>query len=137
MIKKIKQFWFNLSDKIRFLFVGGFNFVVSYIIYSGILFFIVGEERYQLALVSAWIISSVISFTTQRIFVFPVEGNPLKQYIKCCITWFFSYLINAFLLEILVQNLHLNPYLGQILANFTAAVFTYIMFKVYAFRKRT
>ena len=104
MIKKIKDFWFNLSDKIRFLLVGGFNASISYFIFSAICFF-VGEEFYQASLAGAWIISSVISFTTQRCLVFNIEGNVFKQYCKCCTTWVFSYIINAMLLEIFVQKL--------------------------------
>ena len=134
MIKKIKDFWFNLSDKIRFLLVGGFNASISYLIFSAICFF-VGEEFYQASLASAWIISSIISFTTQRCFVFNVKGNLFKQYCKCCTTWFFSYLINATLLEIFVQKLVLNVYLAQILATFLCAIVTYILFKTFAFRR--
>ena len=136
MINKIKNFWFELSDKIRFVLVGGFNFVVSYLIYSGLLYFLLGESLYQTALILAWVISSVISFTTQRFLVFPVRDNILKQYFKCCIIWFFSYMINAFLLEFLVSGVHINPYAAQIIATAGCAVFTYIMFKLYAFCKK-
>ncbi|MBQ1658547.1 MAG: hypothetical protein II059_01745, partial [Clostridia bacterium] len=34
-----------------------------------------------------------------------------------------------------VQYLHLNVYIAQLISNFTAAVFTYILFKTFAFRK--
>lgn len=136
MFNKIKTFWFNLSDKIRFVFVGGFNFFVSYLIYSALIYFVLGEAYYQISLILAWALSSIVSFTTQRLLVFPVEGDLLKQYIKCCTTWFFSYVINAVLLEVLVKWLKFNPYLGQIIATVCCAIFTYIMFKVFAFRKK-
>ena len=133
--EKIKTFWFNLSDKIRFLIVGGFNAGVSYLIFS-IICLIIGEEYYQASLASAWIVSSVVSFTTQRYLVFNVEGNLFKQYCKCCTTWLFSYLINAILLEILVQKAIINVYFAQIIATLTCAIFTYILFKTFAFRRR-
>ena len=135
MIKKIQDLWFGLSDKIRFLLVGGFNASVSYVIFS-VICLIVGEEFYQASLAASWIISSVISFTTQRFLVFNIEGNLFKQYCKCCTTWVFSYIINATLLEIFVQKLSLNVYLAQIIATLTCAVFTYILFKTFAFRKQ-
>lgn len=135
MYKKVKIFWFNISDKIRFLLVGGFNVLCSYLIYAGLLYFILGEKYYQVSLALAWIISSVISFTTQRNLVFKGEGNLLKEYTKCCITWFFSYLLNAFLLWLLVQKLLVNPYLAQIIATAFCAVFNYILFKTFAFAK--
>ena len=127
--------WFKLDDKIRFLFVGGFNFLVAYLIYS-FLCIIGGAETYQVALAIAWILSSVVSFVTQKIFVFEAKGNWLKEYFKCCTTWFFSYLINAALLEFCVKYLLLNVFISQLIANFLAAIFTYIMFKKFAFKKR-
>ena len=130
----MKEFWFSLDDKIRYLFVGGFNAGVSYLIYA-LFCLIFGEKFYQIALALAWILSSSISFTMQRTFVFESKGVWYKEYLKCCVTWFFSYLINAGLLEFTVQYLHLNVYIAQIISNFTAAVFTYIAFKLFAFRK--
>lgn len=134
MLDLVRNFWFNISDKIRFLIIGAFNAGVSYLIFSAICFFI-GEEFYQASLAASWIISSVVSFTTQRCFVFNVKGNLFKQYCKCCTTWIFSYIINATLLEIFVQNFQLNVYLAQILATLACAVFTYTLFKTFAFRK--
>lgn len=134
MIKKVRKNWFNLSDKIRFILVGGFNAGVSYILYS-LICLIAGEQYYQASLATAWVVSSVVSFTTQRCFVFNVEGNLIKQYFKCCTTWVFSYIINATLLEIFVQKLQINVYVSQILATGICAIFTYILFKTFAFRR--
>lgn len=131
----IKKYWFNLSDKIRFLLIGGINAGISYIIYS-LSVFILGEHSYQISLAIAWIVSSITSFTTQRLFVFNIPGNIIKQYLKCCTTWVFSYLINAFLLELFVQKMHINVYLAQIIATLIAAGFTYILFKKFAFRRK-
>lgn len=134
MIIDLKKLWFNLDDKIRFLFVGGFNFVVSYIMYAGFCL-LLGEGAYQIALILAWALSSVVSFTTQRYLVFEGNGNWIKEYLKCCTTWFCSYLVNAFLLELFVKYVHLNVYISQFIATFTAAVVTYILFKKFAFKK--
>ena len=103
----MKEIWFNLSDKWRFLFVGGFNAGVSYAIYSAVCIFW-GETSYQAALAIAWALSSIVSFTTQKYLVFKGGGNWIKEYLKCCTTWFFSYLINAGVLEIFVKKLHIN-----------------------------
>lgn len=129
----MKESWFKLSDKIRFLLIGGFNAGVSYLIYSAICL-ILGEGAYQIALALAWAISSVVSFTTQKFLVFRGKGNWAKEYLKCCTTWVFSYLINAGLLELLVKMLHLNVFVAQIIATLAAAVFTYFLFKRFAFR---
>ena len=131
---KLSNFWFNLSDKIRFLLVGGFNASISYCIFS-IICLIIGESFYQTSLALSWVISSIISFTTQKYLVFNTTGNPIKQYFKCCTTWIFSYMINAGLLELFVKKFTLNVYLAQIFATLACASFTYIMFKSFAFKK--
>ena len=131
----MKRFWFNLDDKIRYLFIGGFNFCVAYLIYA-FLCMLMGETMYQVALALSWALSSIVSFVTQRTLVFEGTGVWYKEYAKCCFTWVFSYLINAGLLEFTVKLLGFNVYLGQFISNFTAAVFTYIAFKKFAFKKR-
>lgn len=128
------NYWFKLSDKIRFLLIGGINAGISYIIYSCFVFFL-GANFYQTALALAWIISSITSFTTQKLFVFNVQGNIFKQYCKCCTTWLFSYIINACLLELFVKKFSINVYIAQLAATLTAAIFTYILFKKFAFKK--
>ena len=133
---KIKNFWFNLSDKIRFILIGGLNALISYIIFS-ILCLLFGVEVYQISLALSWFFSSIISFLTQKYFVFNVKGNFIKQYCKCLTTWFFSYFINAIVLELLVKKLGFNVYLGQILATLVCAIFTYVLFKKFAFCKRS
>ena len=60
LINKLKDIWFNLSDKIRFLIIGGFNAGVSFLIFS-ILCLILGESFYQISLALSWIISSVVA----------------------------------------------------------------------------
>lgn len=134
-MERIKNFWFSLDDKIRYLIIGSFNAGICYLIYS-IICLIMGDSFYQIALALAWFLSSAISFIMQRTFVFEGKGVWYKEYLKCCITWFFSYLINAGLLEFTVKYLHMNVYLAQLISNFTAAVFTYILFKTFAFRKK-
>ena len=135
-MERVKEFWFSLDDKIRYLVVGSFNAGVCYLIYA-LICLIMGNNIYQIALALAWFLSSAISFTMQRTFVFESKGVWYKEYLKCCVTWFFSYLINAGLLEFTVKYLHLNVYIAQLISNFTAAVFTYILFKTFAFRKRS
>lgn len=132
----MKKFWFGLDDKIRFLIVGCFNAAVAYLIYS-LICYLAGDSIYQIALALSWAITSVISFITQRTLVFEGKGVWYKEYTKCCTTWFFSYLINAGLLELTVKYFHCNVYLAQFMSNFTAAVFTYVFFKKFAFKQKS
>ena len=134
-MENIKNNWFKISEKIRFFIVGSFNASCSFFIYS-LICFICGEKYYQISLILAWILSSFTSFLAQKFLVFNVEGKLINQYFKCCITWFFSYLINAFALELFVKKFEINVYLSQILATIISAIFTYITLKLFAFKKQ-
>ncbi len=134
-LSKVKNFWFKLSDKIRFLVIGGFNAAFSYLIYS-IILLVLGVKFYQLSLFLSWFLSSFVSFGLQRNLVFESKGPIIKEYLKSCTTWLFSYLINAGLLSLLVEYCKVNAFIAQLIANFTAAVFTYILFKLFVFRKK-
>lgn len=133
-IKFIWNTWFKLPEKLRFLLVGGFNTVVSYLMFAGFTW-LFGEGYYQLSLVLAWVLSSVISFSTQKIFVFCTKGMWFKEYCKCCMSWMLAYLINAGMLELVVKVCHWNVYIGQGAAILMTTVITYILFKKFAFKR--
>lgn len=134
VIFKIYQRWCLISDKIRFLLVGGFNTCVSYLIFI-ISLHLFGEAHYQLSVALQWSISSVFSYINQKFFVFCTKGNYLKEYFKCCTTWVISYTCNALMIELFVRYLNINVYLAQIMAVLIASVLTYILFKYFAFKK--
>jgi putative flippase GtrA len=128
--------WCKIPDKIRFLFIGGVNAAISYIIFA-LSIFILGQNHYQLSVVLQWSISSVFSFLNQKFFVFCTKGNYLKEYLKCCSTWFVSYFINVILLEVFIKKLKINVYLAQFISIFLVSVITYVLFKYFAFKRQT
>ena len=129
----MKNKWFKLSDKIRFAIIGIVNALFAYFLYA-IFLIILGQDCHQLALVLAWIFSSITSFLTHRYFVFRSKGKIIKEYLKCCSTWVVAYFINAILLEIFVSIFCLNPYVAQVIAPAIAGIFTYFAFKKVAFK---
>ena len=126
--------WLKLSEKLRFILVGGFNTLVSYLIFVGLVA-ILGKANYQFSLLLAWIISSIISFSTQKIFVFCSKGQWCKEYIKCCASWMVAYLMNAGILELSINWLGWNVYGSQGLAILITTVITYVLFKKFAFKR--
>jgi putative flippase GtrA len=127
--------WLKIPHFIRFLIIGGINAVISYIIYV-IAILILGQAQYQLCLALQWIISSFISFLNQKFFVFCTKGNYVKEYLKCCSTWLVGYFLNVILLEVFVKFIIKNVYISQFAALAIVSIFTYILFKVFAFRKK-
>ena len=135
MLKTIYNKWCLIDDKIRFLLIGGVNFVIAYMIYAASIF-LLGKQHYQLCLVLQWVVSSVPSYLNQKFFVFCTKGNYIKEYIKCCSTWVLSYFINALLLEFFVKIAIKNVFISQAIAAFLAAMVTYVLFKYFAFKPR-
>lgn len=159
--------WFKIPEKIRYIFIGGFNFLVSYIMFIFLTFLLYGIGREfvldihtgiriilpmikinfwfflrQFVLATTWFASSFISFATQRYLTFKSKGPIVKQYMKCLVAWFFGYIVNAIILEIMIYLLkfvELHPLLeitiAQFFANAFAAVSSYLFFKYFAFKK--
>ena len=125
--------WCTLPDKLRFFLVGGFNAAFSYVIFS-IALYLIGQEFYLLCVALQWIISSIFSFTNQKIFVLCTKGHWFKEYFKCCTTWVVSYTCNALILEAIVRYITKNVYVGQFFSILITSVVTYILFKHFAFR---
>lgn len=134
MIKELYKKWCRISDKIRFLLIGGVNAAISYVIFA-IALYLIGHEHYQLCVALQWVISSVFSFVNQKIFVFCTKGHWIEEYLKCCTTWFISYLLNVVILELLVRFFIPNAYISQIISIFVVSVSTYILFKYFAFKR--
>lgn len=125
--------WCEIPDKIRFLFIGGVNAAISYVIFA-LALWCLGESHYQACVILQWTISSVFSYLNQKFFVFCTKGNYLNEYLKCCSTWAVSYLLNVIILELLVRFVIKNVYLSQFISIFLVSVVTYVLFKYFAFR---
>ncbi len=130
---EIYNSWCKIPDKIRFLVIGAINAGISYVIFA-IAVYLIGEQYYQICAALQWILSSFISFANQKFFVFCTKGNWIKEYLRCCMTWLVSYILNALILEVFVKYIDINVYLAQFLAIFTVSVVTYVLFKYFAFR---
>ncbi len=133
MLRKAYIKWCEIPDKIRFLFIGGVNAAISYVIFAFALWCL-GESHYQACVILQWTISSVFSYLNQKFFVFCTKGNYLNEYLKCCSTWAVSYLLNVIILELLVRFAIKNVYLSQFISIFLVSVVTYVLFKYFAFR---
>lgn len=140
-MEKLKQLylivfniWMKIPEKIRYLLVGGYNTIVSYALYAGILWVMNGRHE-QVALALSFFISSLNSYWTQKIFVFATHGNVKKEYVKCLTAWGISYLMNVALLALFVDGLKLNPYAAQIMALVIVTINSWLMLKHFAFKE--
>ena len=131
----IYQFWMQFPEKLRFILVGGYNTVLSYLLFIGFIFLLT-EKHDQSALFISYLLSSINSYLTQKYYVFGTPKISIKEYLSCVSTWMTSYGINALLLFLLVNVLQLNVYIMQILCLVICAVFNYIVLKRFVFSKK-
>lgn len=128
------DFWMKFPEKVRFLLVGGSNFVTSYVIFL-LCLWAFGAEYKQTALVLSFLLSSPISFWTQRVFVFSSSDCLKQRYIKCLIVWTLGLGLNAALLALFVDVCGLIPEIGQFIASLLVAISNYILLKYFAFKE--
>ena len=130
----IYRVWLQLPEKIRFVLVGGYNTVFSYLLYA-LFLFLSGNELPQTALFLSFILSSFNSYLTQKFYVFNTRGNYVKEFIGCLAVWELSYLFNMALLWLITTFLINNPYTAQIICLIIVAILNYIFLKRLAFKK--
>ena len=126
--------WLKIPRFIRFFIIGCINAAISFIVFV-IAALLVGKEHYQICVALQWFISSVPSYFNQKFFVFNTRGNYLKEYLKCCSTWGLGWFLNFVLIEIFVRYIIGNVFISQFLSTGLVSVCTYIIFKVFAFKK--
>lgn len=129
---KVFHFWMRFNQKIRFLLVGGYNTVFSYVLYA--LFLYCFETQVQLSLFLSYALTSVHNYLTQKFFVFNTRGSYVKEYLKCVVVWALSYALNAALLGALTHVFEINPYAAQVLAQIVVIMFNYVFLKYFAFQ---
>lgn len=132
---RLYKWWMTWPQKLRFLLVGGYNTVFSYLLFAGLLWGFDGQYE-QMALALSFAISSINSFWTQKIYVFASKEPAWPEFVRCLGTWGISYVLNAVLLLILVDGLNTNAYIAQGIVLAILTVFSWIMLKYFAFKSK-
>ena len=149
LYKDIEAIWFRINQKIRFILVGGFNTVVSFLIYYAFLYFTSGKEQLSLLLMN--LININLSIATMRYYVFQSTGPLLKEYTKAFSSYIVLYFINMGLLATFVRLIHvqeilpedsillsipnLNKATAQLCCVVIITIATFFIHKYFSFRK--
>lgn len=132
MLKKAFQ-----RQEFRFLVVGASNTlwgIVSYPIYFWILNPL--GVNYILVLLVTYFLNGIISFTTQKYFVFRTKGNHLKEFWKFFLLQASILAINLAALPLAVQELHLNPVVAQTIFLIVVIVSSFFFHKFVTFKHK-
>lgn len=132
--RAVYRAWMRTPQKLRYLLVGGWNYVFANILLYSLLLYLLGGARAQTALFFAFILSTPHSFITHKLYVFGTRGRPAREYVRCVATWSVGYLLN---IPLLWAMMHIfNPYLAQYAASAAVIVATYFLLKHFAFGTR-
>ena len=121
------------SQKLRFLLVGGFNTVFSYLLFA---FFVkIIEMPYQAALIINYIISTNVSIFTMRYYVFRSFGDLGKEYCKAFGVYLLILGLNYVAMYMMVDVWHMDELVAQAIYTVVITFFTYFMHKYVSFAK--
>lgn len=133
--RNIEDFWFKaVSEKLRYLLVGGFNTVFAQGIYWA-LFHLLGE-RENVALVLQYIISINVSILTMRYYVFKSKGDFKSEYLKGASVYLSVLGPNAMGLNFLVKFCEIYPPLAQTICTIVVMILTYFLHKYFSFKEK-
>jgi putative flippase GtrA len=119
---------------IRFILVGGWNAGFSLGLFY-LIVFTAGPRWYQLALFCTFVASTCQSYATQKIFVWRTKRIEVREFMHFFLVCLAQYVINAAVLLLLVDGIHLSPKLMQLPVSFSIALGSYIYFKKRVFLK--
>ncbi len=127
------------STGIKYLFSSGVAFVINYAILVALELwlapiFVLGAE---IAMVSAWLISSVVNFFINRYWVFKADGNLFAEASKYYALALPVFLIKNFgILELLYRVLKLKMWIAAPIAEAILFVSNYIIQKKLIFKNK-
>jgi putative flippase GtrA len=134
----------SLPDRLRallrrrelaYLVVGGFNTLVGLTVFA-VLYWSVGDTiGYLAALVLAYAVGIAVGFVLHRRFVFKVEGNVLVDLVRYTGVQAVAFGLNAVLLPLLVEVVHLPVLPAQVLALGLVVVTSYFGHALISFRR--
>ena len=132
MINPLKV-W-NDSAPLRFLIVGGWNFVFGYGAFAGLYWLFNGIWTDWLIATVAAILGITMSYLTHRFITYRSHGCWWKEYFRFYVVYGGQTLLNIFLIWLLVTRLRYNAYLVQLVITLALTIASYWTHKLYSFK---
>jgi gtrA-like protein len=132
LYRQIENRWFGLSQKIRFLLVGGFNTFLAYLLF--VLFVAILQIPYRLSLIIQYILTVNISIFSMRYYVFRSAGNPKDEYFRAWGVYLFMLGFNYAALFLLIDIAGINAVISQGIYIVVSTIVIFLLHKNYSFR---
>ncbi|WP_312281823.1 GtrA family protein [Oscillibacter sp.] len=126
--------WIVWEQFIKFILVGISNAVVTLLVYNGIVLAF-GTKCYLIAQTIGYIAGIFNSYFWNSRFVFSVESGQKEPFIKMCICYGMTYLLQIGLLYSFVEWLQLSTFLSPVLAIIITTPVNFIINRLWTFRQ--
>ena len=123
---------FNFVQLKNFVLVGLLNTLIGYSII--IMFIFLKFDNYTSNFLG-YIFGMIVSFFLHKNLTFQIKLFRYYQFFKYLFVFFVSYLLNLFILHILLSIIILNQYLSQLISIFCYSIFLFLNMKLFVFKK--
>ncbi|MFC6170709.1 GtrA family protein [Loigolactobacillus jiayinensis] len=121
---------------IAYLFFGGLTTLIN----IGVFAILNPFMNYQVANVSAWFISVLFAYITNKLWVFSSKTAGFSEFVKEISSFFFfrilSLIMDILIMWVGVSLLHANPLLTKIVDNVVVVVANYFFSKLFIFNSK-
>ena len=128
------RFW-QISTPLRFLVVGGFNFVFGYLVFAALYWQFSGRWINSVIVTVATVIGITESYVAHRLFTYRAYGTWWRGYLRFYVVYGAQYVVNLLMIWIFVTCLAFNAYVVQFITTVLLTVVSYWAHKNYSFRK--
>ena len=137
MIQTVKALLEKYKEQWHYLIVGVCTTLVNYIIYTPLIFLIpFFKEHYQLANALAWAGAVTFAYFANGAFVYnSTARRGLREAGEFVLSRVFSLVLEALLLHIMVEMLHLDEFIAKLAVSVVTIVVNYLTGKL-VFKKR-
>lgn len=137
MIETIKALLEKYKEQWHYLIVGVCTTLVNYLIYTPLIFFIpFFKENYQIANALAWAGAVTFAYFANGAFVYnSTSKRGLKEAGAFVLSRVFSLVLEALLLALMVELLHLDKLIAKLVVSVVTIVVNYLTGKL-VFQKR-
>lgn len=143
-VKEIPSLFRTHTSFYRFATVGCSCFLIEYVIFT-LLNILIGDKYYTLSTLTvtgifiansfSYIVSSLLSFTFNRIWTFKSKGKTSLQLNKFAFLFAFNLVISNCLIHLLKDHTPLQPQAGKLVSSLSISVWNYFINKYIVFKK--
>lgn len=133
-MRRLSELW-RRYDKLRFLIVGGWNFVFGYCQFAFFYWWLSDSWPDLAILIVTNIVGITQSFLTHRYLTFHSEGIWWKEYLKFYVVYGLQALVSMGAFLVFVTWLGFNAYITNFIINVVLTIASYWAHKHYSFKE--